>query len=188
LFPLLLVACVNPTPTTDDPSLVGRAEAVVSQVPPSVGCIQITAGTRTVSADTTTGQTVTVQLTQLPLGSTTFSALAFAGGCSGVTSASVADWASAPVVANIAVGQLTQVTLLLEPSGNASVGITFDTNNDLATAPDMATGCVPSKANCIANGQVCGNAPDGCGGTISCGSCGGTCCFDSCQPPHSFCP
>jgi len=77
-----------------DPSLVHAFVRVRSDTPvrqdstaslepqgiTGVNYIQITAGTRTVSADTTTGQTVTVQLTQLPLGNTTFSALAFAGG------------------------------------------------------------------------------------------------------------
>ena len=191
-YPALLItifsfaACTGTAPT-EDPSLVGRAEAVINQVPSGVGCVQITAGTRVTNTDTTAGQSVTVQLTRLPVGNVTFSALAFASSCAAVTSASTADWASAPVVANIAVGQVTPVRLLLEPSGSASVGVDFDVDGG-TVSPSPSPSCVPSTAQCKLNGQVCGSAPDGCGHTISCGSCGGaTCCFDYCAPPHTLC-
>jgi hypothetical protein len=187
LFPLLLVGCTTITPVDDDPSLVGRAEAVINTVPPSVGCVQIAAGTRITNVDTTPGQTVTVQLTRLPIGSVTFSALAFASGCAAVTSSSTADWASDPVTATIAVGQLAQVSLLLKPGGNASVGISFDTDApDMSHPPDLT--CVPFPKSVVCEGLVCGNLGDGCGGTYNCGTCAGKCCFDSCVPPNSFCP
>jgi len=186
---LLLAACTPTTDPADDPTLVGRAEAVISTVPPSVGCVQIFAGTRLTNVDTTPGQTVTVQLTKLPVGSLTFSALAFQSACAAVTNATVADWASDPVTATIAVGQLTQVSLLLKPGGSASVGISFDTDApDLSSPPDMAPGgCVPLSPAVVCAGLVCGNLSDGCGGHISCGTCGGTCCFDYCAPPHTPC-
>jgi hypothetical protein len=182
-LPIALVgACSTMSP--QNPSLGGRAEAVVTQIPGSVNCIQITAAGSSVVAtnvDATPGKTLTVQLTQLPVGSVTFSALAFSATCAAVTSSSVADWASKAVVATVSAGQVTPVDLLLEPVGNASVGIGFDIDGG---APDLATGpCVPTNPNpCQSEGLVCGNAFNGCV-TVSCGTCaaGLHCCGDTCS-------
>jgi hypothetical protein len=54
----------------------------------------------------------------------------------------------------------------------------------------LTCGCTPmTKAQaCGEWGQVCGNASNGCGGTVSCGTCAGRCCFDSCVGASQLCP
>jgi len=50
-------------------------------------------------------------------------------------------------------------------------------------------GCKPLTIAEACDFQVCGPAPDGCGGTLSCGSCGtGKCCFDTCVCKTCYCP
>ncbi|HTN92679.1 MAG TPA: calcium-binding EGF-like domain-containing protein [Sorangium sp.] len=48
--------------------------------------------------------------------------------------------------------------------------------------------CVPTT--CAAQGATCGTIPDGCGGTLTCGSCaaGSTCEDGTCQPSGPVCP
>jgi hypothetical protein len=192
-LPFLLLACTS-TSSSDDPTVFGRAQAVINQVPASVGCVQVTAVGSTVKivgVDTTPGQTVSVQLAKLPVGSVTFSALAFQSGCAAVNASSIAEWASDPVAANVAAGQVTAVSLLLKATGNASVGISFDdgsSNPSPTPTPTPSPGCTPSKALCTQYGQVCGTVPDGCGGLISCGPCAaGACCGDYCAGKPGLC-
>lgn len=110
---------------------VGSAEARISQVPPMVGCIVITAaGNRTVtdSFDVTPGQGATLRLSNLPVGVDTFSALAYATSCGNIGAVQANWWSPTPTVASIAAGQVTSLSLTLEPTGGANVGINFDTD------------------------------------------------------------
>jgi len=47
--------------------------------------------------------------------------------------------------------------------------------SEISAPPDAATGCIPTT--CETAGATCGDVPDTCGGTLSCGSCpdGETC-------------
>jgi hypothetical protein len=50
--------------------------------------------------------------------------------------------------------------------------------------PVVDMGCVPMDKMAACGGATCGSAPNGCGGIISCGTCGGSmvCCGDTCMP------
>jgi hypothetical protein len=47
-------------------------------------------------------------------------------------------------------------------------------------------GCTPDPDPC--GTQVCGPTTDSCGNPVSCGPCGGRCCFDSCVCSSCGCP
>jgi len=210
LSSMLLAACSN------DQGPVGEATATITQVPAGVACIQIqVVGTRTVikNVDVMTGQSTVVSLPNLPAGPDTFSAVAFAVPCS-VSNGAVANWASDPVVATVAAGGVTPVTLAMHAVGGANVGIDFPGDGgvmpfdggpsdlsappadlsappaDLSFAPTDMT-CVPLSAGqaCMTTGTVCGTVPDGCGGLVNCGVCSGAthCCSTSCVPMGMLC-
>src|SRR5262245_26288726 len=71
---------------------LGQAVVALTQAPPDVGCLQITAaGSRTVvqSYDVMPGASTTFTLTGLALGNVSFSGAAYTTGCSSVTPSSV---------------------------------------------------------------------------------------------------
>jgi len=121
LSTMLLAAC------TADQGPVGEATATITQLPIGVACIQIqVVGSRTVTrnADVMPGVSSVVSLPNLPAGADTFSAAAFAVGCSAIAGAT-ANWASDPVVATVAAGAVTPVTLAMHGIGGANVGVDF---------------------------------------------------------------
>jgi hypothetical protein len=127
---VLLAACV----ANEGP--VGEAEATITQVPVGVACIQLqVVGSRTVTknVDVMTGMNATVSLPGLPAGADTFSAVAFGAACGGIGGA-VANWASDPVVAAVAAGGVTPVTLAMHAVGGASVGVDFPVDGGVTDA------------------------------------------------------
>lgn len=109
---------------------VGSAVARITSVPPMVGCVSITAAgsSRTVvdNFSVTPGQPATLTLGNLPVGNVAFSAAAYAQGCNAIGGAQP-SWAStSPFFAPVAAGQITSLTLTLEPTGGATIGINFD--------------------------------------------------------------
>jgi hypothetical protein len=132
---MLLAACVG------DPEPAGEATATITQVPLGVGCIQIqVVGSRSVvkNVDVMTGMNSTVSLPGLPVGSDTFSAVAFGAGCSAISGAAP-NWASDPVLATVAAGGVTPVTLAMHAVGGASVGVDFPGSGGTTDggAPDL---------------------------------------------------
>jgi hypothetical protein len=104
-----------------------------------VACVQLVvaaAGNNlTRGFDVTPGQDLVAQLNELPVGNVTITAFAFQSNCAGVGT-SHPNWASSPTVATILPGQVTAVSLTLEPVGDASVGVHFDV--DAGAPADMA--------------------------------------------------
>lgn len=115
--------------TDDGTHTIGTAEARITAVPPSVGCISITVtgGGRTVANDfdVAPGQPALLMMSKLPAGDDTFSAFAFDTRCADSAGAQP-SWSSEPTAATIAAGHVTAVALRLKPTGGASVGIDFD--------------------------------------------------------------
>ena len=135
-----MAACAQ---SGSDDGAVGSAVARITTVPPMVGCISISVvGSRTVTDkfDVTPGQPATLKLSNLPVGSDSFSASAFGSACSAIAGTQ-ASWSStAPFVAAISPGSITSLMLTLEPTGGATIGINFDTDGGTGGCGDG--GCV----------------------------------------------
>jgi hypothetical protein len=105
---------------------VGTAVARITQVPSGVGCVSIkVVGTRTVrhSFDVTPGQSATLSMNDLPVGDDAFSASAYAVACNAIAGAQP-SWATTSAFgATIGAGTLTSLTLTLQPTGGAVIGI-----------------------------------------------------------------
>jgi len=141
---------------------VGSAVARITTVPPSVGCISISvAGTnRSVarSFDVTPGQSATLRLGNLPVGTDAFTAAAYGVACSNLGGAQ-ASWAStAPFFAPVSQGNVTSLVLTLEPTGGASIGINFDTDGGGSCGDG---GCVGGDGGVGFDGGVFDLAPGG---------------------------
>jgi len=113
-----------------------EANIVLDAVPAEVSCIRVTVAgqNREVVRDieTTTGQGVSESLTGLPVGSVTFTADAYAVACTQVTRSTVATWISEPKSANLVLGRISSVSLILTKNGRAKVSIEFEDG----TSPD----------------------------------------------------
>ncbi|MGZ3441643.1 MAG: hypothetical protein ACXVDD_19115 [Polyangia bacterium] len=128
-----------------DPSAsgpVGHAVARITQVPPAVGCVEIfvTGAGRTVvdTFDVTPGQSATLELGNLPVDQDAFSASAFTAPCSAIAGAQPSWSTVAPFYAPIASGSITSLTLTLEPTGGASIGIDFGGDGGGNPVPDLS--------------------------------------------------
>ena len=121
----------------------------ITSLPDDVKCLRITAAgagrTEAREIDVAGGTDVLENLSGLPLGMVTFTGEAFAAACSAVSKATVAGWASEPVVASIVLGRVANVTLAMTRNGRAHVDVTF---ND--------------EAACTATGGACRLASECC--------------------------
>ena len=130
-------ACHNALPGDDGP--IGSASARITQVPDGVACVSISVvGTRSVmdAVDVVPGQPAFLQIDNLPVGLDAFSAAAFATPCASINGAQP-SWATAqPFYASVAQGRVTALTLTLEPTGSAVIGIDF---GDGGPPPDLTT-------------------------------------------------
>jgi hypothetical protein len=133
-------------PSADE---VEQVRLYIGEVPADVRCVRITAaGTgRTVEREleVTGGTALSESLSGLPIGTVTFIGEAFAAACSGVTKATVAPWASAPVQASIVLGRLTTVDLVMVRNGRAKVDVTFTEE----------AACTALGAACRVNSECC---------------------------------
>jgi hypothetical protein len=115
--------------TVDGPT--GDAVARITNVPPMVGCVSITAaGSRSVTNNfgVTAGQSATLTMKNLPTGNVAFSAAAFSVGCASIAGAQ-ANWSTtSPFVTSISAGNVTTLMLTLAPTGGAVISVGFDTD------------------------------------------------------------
>ena len=128
-----LVALLAGCSTSDGP--VGTARASIALVPTNVACVQlIAAAGRTVtdSFDVIAGSSSQLSLDNVPIGNVTFTAFAYATACA-ATAGTEPTWASAPTLGTILTGQVTNISLTLDPVGGANVGINFNTDGGVAT-------------------------------------------------------
>lgn len=145
---------------------LGVASMSIVKAPADGTCLQITVvGSRIIkrSFDLVPDQTTVLTLRGLPLGTDTFTELAFAGSCSDVTAASVATWASEPTIATLDAGVPADVTIVLHRNGQAN--ITSDFVDDAA---------------CLPVGEACGTNAECCAGTLCIA---GACTEDNTPPP-----
>jgi len=122
---------------------VGSARANITQVPAGVACVQIIAAagrTVTYSADVMAGSSSQLSLDNVPVGNVTFTAFAFAASCA-ATAGTKPTWASAPTLGTILPGQVTDISLTLDPVGSANVGVSFNTDggSDGGTTTDAGS-------------------------------------------------
>lgn len=162
-------ACHNALPA-DGP--IGTAVARITQVPTGVGCVSITVvGSRTVTHafDVTPGQPATLDMSDLPVGDDTFSAAAYAVSCNAIGGVQP-SWATTSAFgATVSAGNVTALTLTLEPTGGAVIGIDWGDGGappDLSAPPD---GGLPydggpsdwDMAPCVLDGGSCYYGGDG---------------------------
>jgi hypothetical protein len=121
-----LAACHSALPGDGGP--VGNATARITQVPDGVACVAISVdGTHSVmnAFDVVPGQPAFMQMSNLPVGLDAFNAAAFAMPCASINGAQPA-WATAqPFYAAVEQGKVTALTLTLQPTGGAVIGIDF---------------------------------------------------------------
>jgi hypothetical protein len=127
---------------------LGVASMSIVKAPADGTCLQVTVvGSRIVkrSFDLVPDQTTIITVRGLPLGTDTFTELAFAGSCSAVTPSSIPTWASEPTIATLDPGSVAEVSIVLHRNGQAN--ITSDFVDDAA--------CVPLGDSCATNAECC---------------------------------
>jgi hypothetical protein len=158
---------------TEEESL-GSAAIQITQVPADVSCIRIVAAGSRVSQqnfDVMAGQSSVLAMQGLPTGAVTFSGDAFNMACSQVGPMSTATYVADPVVAQVQLPAVTQVTLNMRRNGRAGVSVDFETD---ATCAGQA---------CMSDGQCCAgtSCQDNGAGTFSCQA------INACVPAGSVC-
>jgi hypothetical protein len=126
--------------------------ARITQVPPDVGCVTITAaGDRTVTGtfDVFPGQSATMQMNDLPVGNIAFSAAAYRQGCSSIAGAQPSWATTSPFYAPIVAGAVTAMTLTLEPTGGAVIGIDFGDGGTGPGGDGGSDGGIADMSPCI---------------------------------------
>lgn len=150
---------------------VGVARIALTGTPADVACIGITVvgGGRTVTRrfDATPNMSQTFMLNGLPQGTDVFTGQAYAAACASVTDATIPDWLSDGVTANVARGAVADVALVLRRNGRANVSVGFDDDDggvicgDGVVQPgEQCDGSNLAGGSCISLGFV--------GGTLSC--------------------
>ena len=147
----------------DREELTGRAEIAITQVPPDVLCVRIVAAGSRVSQQSFNvmpGQSSILALNALPTGAVTFSGDAFNSPCNQVGGMSTPTYVADPVMAQVSLPAVTQVTLAMRRNGRASVSVDFETGTGPAC---VGTPCM-DPTQCCAGTTCTGDAA----GTLSC--------------------
>jgi len=142
-IPLAAASCSGSDQQTDEAG-PGVAEIAITQVPSDVQCIQILAqGSRSVEQrySVTSGQSSTLTMASLPVGTVQFSGSAYATACSNITG-QTPTYTAAPVSAAVTAGTPASVALSMRRNGQASVAVDFEGD------------CAAAGAAC-STGQTC---------------------------------
>ena len=138
----LAMNLVNCSHSAEGPEDVGTVELSLTQAPADASCLRVTvaATSRSVTKQfsLTPGQPSTFMLEKLPVGSVTFSAVAFGQACNAVAAGSIPTWSSDSVVATVKVVEVTHVALRMVQNGRATVGVDFDPSNGASPPPPPA--------------------------------------------------
>jgi hypothetical protein len=131
---------------------LGEVALALADVPADVGCIRIgvSGGGRTLSPafDVTAGTDFSATLIGIPVGTVTFSAAAFSGGCADAGSTATPGWVSDDVTVAVVLGKQSTVALTLHRNGRAKITVDF--------ADEAA--CTPTGAACLVSSQCCSRA------------------------------
>lgn len=127
---VLLTACTEEAgPHTGDASDVAVASVALSNVPASVRCIEINVqrGAQLISSRTqVAGQLeAIITIARLPLGSATFSALAYGANCNTLLLGGTPTWQSDPVAVELTADRVPDVELTLYPIRSPEVHASF---------------------------------------------------------------
>ena len=171
---------------------LGVVRIAITQVPADVACLRITAvGSRTVSRTfaVSPGASSILLMTGLPTGQVQFTGDAFAETCPNVGPASVPNWSSDPVVAQVSTNPIATVTLIMRRNGRVSVRVDFQ--DDQTCLPVGASCSV--DANCCsgrctdpdADGVLTCEAPPACGAAGAPCTIGADCCSGRCTDPDA---
>jgi hypothetical protein len=129
-----------------DPTMVGEAEATITNVPAQVACIQITvAGARNVTRrfDVSPGQSSVLGLKGLPVGPVAFTGSAYAASCATV-GGSAPSWLSDATPATLVGGAVVNVSLVLRRNGEANVSVDFQDDGPDGGFPGPDGGVSPT--------------------------------------------
>lgn len=133
---LVNVACSEKSDT--EAGQTGVARVSLTNAPTDARCLQITVvGVRTLQRnfDLSPGDTSTLMLRGLPLGSDTFTGLAYGTFCSSVAANAAATWQSDSVVASISLQSVANVSLIMRRmGGQANVSVDFQGEDDSGVA------------------------------------------------------
>jgi outer membrane protein assembly factor BamB len=119
--------------------LVGTVEAMITRIPPNVGCVQIVAAgftTVTTNFDAMPGQSSIFSLSKLPTGSVTFSGSAFNTSCTAIGAPSTATWTADPVMTMVVPGVTGTVALSFRSTGSQIVCANFLDGTDAGGCPE----------------------------------------------------
>jgi len=143
---VLLVALASCSPDhKSDVDTLGQANIYLTNSPADAKCLQVTvAGTSRIDRffDLSKTQGSLFSLTDLPLGSDMFAALAFGTSCDSVNTNSVPTWQSDPLVVSVSLNEIAEVTLNMRRSvGHTNVSINFqeDEIEDAEPEDDFAS-------------------------------------------------
>src|SRR6266542_2469778 len=146
---LALTACTRANPDLPGAGL-GMVRAQITQVPPTITCVQLVATidghSQPTNFDVIPGTPATLQIADLPVGELTFTAWAYGATCPTI-GGQQATWSSKPTPATVRAGEVTPLSLTLEPVGGVDIGINFGSDGgadlgppaDLSTPPDLST-------------------------------------------------
>ena len=152
---------------------LGSAEIQITQVPADVSCIRIVAAGSRVSQQSfnvMAGQSSVLAMQGLPTGAVTFSGDAFPTPCSQVGGMSTPTYVADPVIAQVQLPAVAQVTLNMRRNGRAGVSVDFETDAACAGQACMSDAECCSGTSCQANAA----------GTLSCQA-------NACQAAGSTC-
>lgn len=131
---------------------LGQAVLNIDVVPAGIACLVVeaagTARTETRSIDVTAGQKgLSIPLSRLPVGTVVFTGSAYASACSGVASASVPDFVSDPVSADLQTGVVASVALAMKKNGRASVAVDWEDGAVCSSPADIALNADTSESD-----------------------------------------
>jgi hypothetical protein len=141
-FVTLTMGLMNCSRSSDGIEDVGTVELSLTRAPADASCLRVTvmgpSRSITTQFSLTPGQSSTFMLEKLPVGSATFSAVAFGQACNAIGAGSIPTWSSDAVVASIKVVEVTHVALRMVQNGRATVGVDFDPANGASAPPPPA--------------------------------------------------
>jgi hypothetical protein len=130
-LPALVASLVCAGCNEADAPDVGVARIALTQAPPTVRCLAVTAqGTRTLtrSFDLTAGASTQLEMNGLPTGLVNFTGSAFDVACSRVPASATPSWLSDVATALISPGVVADVALFMRRNGRADVAVDWATD------------------------------------------------------------
>lgn len=143
----------------------GRIQVRITETPTDVACIRlIGSGSSQFVADTDVepGQSSIIDIQRVPVGSIQLSGEAFSTECDLTESDAVPNWTGGPEQAIVRPGQVATVNLRMRRSGDVSVEVDFEDDEDLCASVTCDDGdactvdtCDPTTGTCTFEPSIC---------------------------------